>query len=565
MEEPNLLVNLALSIGVAFLGGLIAVRLGQSAILGFIFGGMLIGPNTPGFVGDIAAVEALAEIGIILLLFTIGVQLSLGDLMRQGRVAIFGGTIQVIVLIGLGYLAGTALGWGSLESLFFGAVISNSSSTVLGKILGERGQADSTHGQVALAWSTVQDLSTIALVVILSALATGEDGMFMDLVTSGGLAIVFLVILLPVGSRVLPWFFETVTSPDNREVFILAIAAFALGTAYLSTFFGLSLALGAFVAGVVVSESELWHQILGEVMPLRDIFAALFFVSVGMFVDPEFIIRNLPLVLIAVAMIVLVKGLLVVLISVVFRYPIRVAILIGVTLAQSAEFSFLLASLGADLDAISAETFSLMLAGAVISIIMAPALHHYGNPLAAWIAQKFPESELSRLPGSADSTPELRGHAVICGYGRVGRVVGEALRRRDLPFVVIEQDRAIVQQLREHGIIALYGTADNPVLLERARVSAARILVIALPDALATRQVVEYAHRMNDRIHTIARTHSGKESFELTRRNVDEAVYAELELALELTRFALQCFGVGTLDTQAILQGLRAQDREEQH
>jgi monovalent cation:H+ antiporter-2, CPA2 family len=563
MEEPNLLVTLALAIGVAFLGGLIAVRLGQSAILGFIFGGILIGPYTPGFVGDVVAVEALADIGIILLLFTIGVQLSLRDLLRQGRVAVFGGAIQVIVLIGIGYLVGTAIGWGTVESLFFGAVISNSSSTVLGKILGERGQAGSIHGQVSLAWSTVQDLSTIALVVILSALATGEDGVFLDLFTSTGLAVIFLLVLLPVGSRVLPWFFENVTSPDNREVFILAVAAFALGTAYLSTFFGLSLALGAFVAGVVVSESDLWHQILGEVMPLRDIFAAMFFVSVGMFVDPVFILNNLPLVLIAVAMIVLVKGLLVVLISVLFRYPLRVAILIGITLAQSAEFSFLLASLGADLDAISSETFSLMLAGAVISILLAPALHRYGNPFASWVARQWPESNVSFLPDSEDDTPILRGHAVICGYGRVGAVVGEALRRRDLPFIVIEQDRSIVLQLRREGILALYGTADNKVLLERAGVAEAKILVVGVPDSLVTRQVIEHARRLNERIEIVARTHSQQESIHLSRRGVDEAVYAEMELALELTRFTLHRFGVGTLDTQAILQRLRIRDEDE--
>jgi monovalent cation:H+ antiporter-2, CPA2 family len=563
MEEPTLLANLALSIGVAFLGGWIAVRLGQSAILGFIVGGILIGPNTPGFVGNIAAVEAMADIGIVLLLFTIGVQLSLRDLVRQGNVALFGGSIQVIALIGLGYLVGTALGWGSVESLFFGAVISNSSSTVLGKVLGERGQADSIHGQVSMAWSTVQDLSTIALVVILSALATGEDGIFMNLITAGGLAAIFLILLLPVGSRVLPWFFENVLSPDNREVFILAVAAFALGTAYLSTFFGLSLALGAFVAGVVVSESDLWHQILGEVMPLRDIFAALFFVSVGMFVDPAFIITHLPLVLVAVVMIVLVKGLLVVLISLVFRYSIRVAMLIGITLAQSAEFSFLLASLGADLEAISPETFSLMLAGAVISIVIAPTLHRYGNPLATWIGQKFPESELSRLPASSGTTPELRGHAIICGYGRVGRVVGEALRRRDLPFVVIEQDRTIVERLRKQGLIALYGTGDNPVLLERAGISRAKILVAGVPDAFVTRQIVGHARRFNERIEIVARTHSHQESVYLTRRGVQEAVYAELELGLELTRFTLHRFGVTTLDVQAILQRLRVRDDDD--
>jgi monovalent cation:H+ antiporter-2, CPA2 family len=561
MEETALLVNLALAIGVAFLGGFIALRLGQSPMLGFIFGGMLIGPNTPGFVGDIEAVEALADIGIILLLFAIGIQISMRDLVRAGRIAVLGGSLQVVLTIGIGYLVGLALGWGVVESLFFGAVISNSSSTVLGKVLSDRGQADSTHGQVSLAWSSVQDLSTIALVVILTALAVGEDGILADLITAGALAGIFLILLLPIGSRVLPWFFERVATPENREIFIIAVAAFALGTAYLSTFFGLSLALGAFVAGIVVSESDLWHQILGEVMPLRDIFAALFFVSVGMFVDPGFIIRNLSLVLIVVALIVLVKGLLAFAISVAFRYPLRVAILIGVTLAQSAEFSFLLASLGADLDAISSETFSMMLAGAVISIILTPVLHKYGNPFAAWVSNRVPESDLARLPVLADTMPELRAHAIICGYGRVGRLVGEALKRRDLPFVVIEQDRTIVHNLRSKGIIALYGTADNPVLLERAHVSRARILVIAVPDALASRQIIEYAHQLNERIEIVARTHSSAESIDLRDRGVQQAVYAELELAMEITRAALQRFGIGTLEVQALLQRLRMEDQ----
>jgi monovalent cation:H+ antiporter-2, CPA2 family len=563
MEEPTLLINLAVAVGAAFLGGFIASRLGQSPILGFIFGGLLIGPHTPGFVGDVEAVEALADVGIILLLFAIGVQLSLRDLLRVGPIALIGGSIQVVMTIGAGYLLGIALGWGALEALFFGAVISNSSSTVLSKVLGERGQADSIHGRISLAWSTVQDFSTIVLVVLLSGMATGEEGLVLELLWAVGMALLFLVVLLPFGSRALPWFFERIATPDNREIFIIAIAAFAIGTAYLSTFFGLSIALGAFVAGVIVSESDLWHQILGEIMPLRDIFAALFFVSVGMFVDIRFVLENLLLVVVAVAFIVIVKGLLVAAISVLFRYPIRVAILIGITLAQSAEFSFVLASLGADLDAISGETFSLMLAAAVISIVLAPALHHFGADLADKVSGWFPESNLAHLPSSSDDAPRMRGHAILCGYGRVGHVVGDALARRELPFIVIEQDRAIVQRLRERGIPALYGTADNPFVLERAGVDRARLLVIAIPDALATRQVVGHAQRVNARIHIVARTHSSGESGYLRNRGVDEAVFAELELALELTRFALHRFGVDSREIQASLQRLRVGDDDQ--
>jgi monovalent cation:H+ antiporter-2, CPA2 family len=356
---------------------------------------------------------------------------------------------------------------------------------------------------------------------------------------------------------VLPWFFERVATPANREVFILAVGAFAMGAAYLSTLFGLSLALGAFVAGVVVSESDLWHQILGEVMPLRDIFAALFFVSVGMLVDPGFIVRNLPLVLVALLMIVVVKGLLVTGISLVFRYPFRIAALTGVTLAQSAEFSFLLARLGADLGAIGPEVFNLILAGAAISIVISPSLHHLAQPVVDRIERILPESELSRLPDLEDPAGQMRGHAVICGYGRVGRIVGEAMRRRGLPFIVIEQDREIVRRLRDEGVPTLFGTADNPVLLERAHVERARVLVVAVPDAVSTRRVVEHAQRTNPRIEIVARTHNPDESAFLRNRGVTEAVFGELELALELTRFALHRFGVGTLESQALLQRLR--------
>ncbi|MBI4497112.1 MAG: cation:proton antiporter [Chloroflexi bacterium] len=560
MDNSTLLVNLAFALGAALIGATIAARLGQSVVLGYILAGIAIGPFTPGPVGDIVAVQALADIGIIFLMFAIGVQFSIRDLLRVGKVASVGGTVQVLATIGLGYLVGVALGWRPLEALFFGAVISNSSSTVLSKVLSERGEADAAHGRIGLAWSSVQDLGTVVLVVLLSALATGGDGLLGDLLWALGKAGVFLTVFILLGSRGLPWLFDRLTALRSREIFVLAVAVIALGTAYMATFFGLSLALGAFVAGMVVSESDLSHQILGEVMPLTDIFAGLFFVSVGMLVDPIFVVEHLPLVALTLALIVLGKGLLTAVITALSGYPVRTALLTGVTLAQSAEFSFLLARLGADLDAVTPAVFSLMLAGAAASIVLSPSLHRVALPGVAWVEQRLPPSALATHPAlGKDTTEGPRGHAIICGYGRVGRVIGTALRRRGFTFVVIDQDQRVVRQLREHGIIALFGNAANPVLLEHANLARARVLVVAIPDPIAVRQIVDDARRVNPRLDIVVRTHSEAEAAFLQERGAGEAVMGELELALEMTRHTLHRFGVDARGIQLTITSLRGQ------
>jgi monovalent cation:H+ antiporter-2, CPA2 family len=383
MGHTGLLVTLVFAVGVAVVGAVLAARLGQSVILGYILAGVVIGPYTPGFVGDPTAVKDLADVGIILLMFTIGVHLSVRDLVRAGTVALVGGVAQVLVTVGVGYAVGLALGWPSAQALFFGAVIAISSSAVLSKIIEEHGDGDSEHGRIALAWSTVQDLATIALVVVLSAVAGTGSNLLTDLLMGTGKALLFLAILIPLGLIVLPRLFERVAALQSREVFVLLVAAVALGIAYASSFFGVSLALGAFVAGIVVGESDLSHQILGAILPLRDIFAALFFVSVGMLVDPAFVARHWPLVLLTVALIVLLKGALVAGLVALFRYPARTALFAGVLMAQAGEFSFLLARLGADLHAVSSALFSLMLAGAVVSIVLAPTLYRAAAPLTA--------------------------------------------------------------------------------------------------------------------------------------------------------------------------------------
>lgn len=558
MNATTLLLNLAFALVVALVGATVAVHLRQSVIVGYILAGLVMSPYTPGFSGNPEAVDALADIGIILLMFTIGMRLSLRDLQRVGRVAILGGSIQVLLLIGIGYLIGRAVGWTVYEALFFGAVVSNSSSTVLGKILNERGEAGATHTRIALAWSTVQDLSTIVLVVVLSAVVTQGSGN--GIAVALGLATLkaglFLGLVLGVGSRVLPWLFGHLAALRNREIFIMGVAAFALGMAYASTLFGVSLAIGAFIAGVVISESDLSHEILGSVMPLRDVFVGLFFVSVGMLVDLPFVVRYLPLLLLVLAVIVLVKGPLSTLIAMAFRVPPRTALLAGVALAQSAEFSFLMARVGANLGALSPEVFSLLLAGSVGSIILSPSLHTLAAPAARILDARISSARRDKNPPETEAVT-LRGHAVICGYGRVGRLIGAALRRRGFAFTVIEQDPDIVQGLRAEGIFALYGNADNPILLDRMGLARARVLVVAIPDALAARRVVEYAQQVNPPLDIVARVHGASEYEFMLSRKVSAAVIGERELALEMTRHTLRRFGVSAMESLAIVQHLR--------
>ncbi|MGI5835260.1 MAG: cation:proton antiporter [Chloroflexota bacterium] len=559
MDNSTLLVNLVFGLAAASVGAFLAVRLGQSVTLGYILAGIAIGPFSPGFVGDIEAVQGLADIGIIFLMFSIGVQLSFRELMRVGKVAIVGANLQVLATILVGYLVGIALGFGPLEALIFGAVISNSSSTVLTKILSDRGELGSLHSHISLGWSSIQDLGTVVLVVVFTALAEGTSGLWTDLLWVAGRALLFIIILVPVGLIALPWLFDLIASFRNRELFILTVATVALSAAYLATFFGLSIALGAFVAGVTVGESDLSLQILGEMMPLRDVFAGLFFVSVGMLVNPVFVAQNFALVLLTIGLIVLGKGAISVFIAIIFGYPAHTALLVGVALAQCAEFSFLLARVGSDLGAVTPAVFNLMMAGVAGSMVLSPLLHQISSPLARWLDThrilSAPEIDPRFIQRQREAM--MREHAVVCGYGRVGRIVVGALHQQGLPLIVIDQDQKAVKELREHRIAALLGNAANPVLLENAALERARVLVIATPDALTARQITDYARVANPNLDIVVRTHSWEERDFLLRRGIGEVVMGELELALEMTLHTLRRFGVSAIEAQTIVQWWR--------
>jgi CPA2 family monovalent cation:H+ antiporter-2 len=543
----GLFIELLIALAAALAGGALASLLRQPAILGFLVIGLLLSPFTPGLVVSRASIDALAEIGVIFLMFAVGVQLSLPELVRTGRVAITGGIVQVLLMIGVGVAAGVALGWGLVESLVFGAVLSNSSSTALSRVLLERGELDSPHGKLGLAWSSVQDISTVVLVAVFTALSptAAPGGQWLELVKSA----LFLTVVSPAALWVLPRVFERIALARSRELFTLAVATVALGMAWTAAQLGVSLALGAFVAGVVVGESPKAHRILGDAIPLRDIFSGMFFVSIGMSIDPAFVAAHWPMVVVAAVLTVFVKGTVTTVVALLVGCSRRVAVMVGAGLAQSAEFSFLLAQTGKQLGLIGPELFGTVLAGAAVSILLAPAVPTVG--LAA----------LERLGGGRpkqhDDPAHGDGHTIVCGYGRVGRIVVGLLQRTGAKVVVIEEEPAIARALRHSGIAVVEGDAAQAPALDRAGIGSASVLVICVPERMAVRQIVDYAQSCNKQLTVLARAHHEAERRHLYALGAKEVVMGELALAIELGRRSAEALGLDATLVEAELEVLR--------
>jgi monovalent cation:H+ antiporter-2, CPA2 family len=549
------LLTLAVAFAAAFVGGAIAVRLKQSPIVGYLLAGLIIGPFTPGFNADTGTTQRVADVGVILLLFGVGVHFSLRELARLRVVAGVGGVAQIALMIGVAMLTGAALGWSPLASFFLGSAAAISSSAVLAKLLEERGEEGSAHGTVALSWMVVQDLATVVLVVLLTGFSSDNGNLGTSIATAIGKAVLFVGVLLIVGAKVLPWGLDRVTAFNSRELFLVAIAGLSLGTAYLAEEVGISLALGAFLAGLVLSESDLSHHILGEIGPIRDVFAVLFFVSVGMLVNPTMIARSLPTFGIILGLIVLAKGLLSSGLIALLRYPVGTALLAGAGIAQAGEFSFLLARLGRDANVLSAERFTLILGACVASIVLSPLLfggveRATSRLEARWIHRP----EYSPEPGAS---PLYRDHIVICGYGRVGGTVARVLHRWGIPVVVVEEARDTVRRLREQDRAVVFGNAANPFVLGAAGIQRARGVVIALPDALDARRVLSEVRGKRPDVDIIIRAHSDAEQAYLMGHGATEVVVAEEELALEMVHHTLHRAGADDAAIDAMLFAVR--------
>lgn len=563
----TLITTIAASLGLALILGFIAARLKLPALVGYLIAGIILGPATPGFVADIGLSLQLAEIGVMLLMFGVGLHFSLDDLWAVRRIAVPGAIVQIAVATALGMAATTFWGWSLGAGIVFGLALSVASTVVLLKALENRGVLESVNGRIAVGWLVVEDLVMVLVLVLLPPLSgwlvgaangtterAGDSNLLTTLALTLGKVSVFVALMLVVGRRVFPWVLWQVARTGSRELFTLCVVAVAVGIAYGSAeLFGVSFALGAFFAGMAMRESDLSHRAAQESLPLRDAFSVLFFVSVGMLFDPEVLIRQPLQVLAVVAIIVFGKSLAAFLLVLAFRYPLNTALTVSASLAQIGEFSFILAALGVSLGLLPMEGQSLILAGALISIALNPLLFHAVEPAQAWIRARSKlarvlersDDPLAELPTTVDLN-RLTGHVVLVGYGRVGRRIVEALTERGVPLVVAEQNRELVEKLRERGVAAVSGDASDPTVLIQAHIARARMLVIATPDTFSVRRMIEIARTLNPGVETVVRTHSEEEAALLQRENAGKVFMGEHELALGMTRHVLDRVAGGT-------------------
>jgi len=554
-ENLPLITTIAAALGFGLIFGMIAVRFKLPALVGYLAAGVLIGPATPGFVADVALAQQLAEIGVMLLMFGVGLHFSLKDLMEVRRIALPGAVLQIAVATAMGMGVASLWGWSLGAGLVFGLALSVASTVVLLRALEERGELDSFNGRIAVGWLVVEDLVTVLMLVMLPALAgplggkaSGDGGsLWFTLAMTLGQVAAFIVFMLVVGRKLFPWFLWRVARTGSRELFTLAVIAAAVGIAFGSSeLFGVSFALGAFFAGMVLRESELSHRAAEESLPLRDAFSVLFFVSVGMLFDPMVLVEHPWQVLATVAIILAGKSLAAFVLVVALRYPVNTAITVSASLAQIGEFSFILAALGLKLGLLPELGQNLILAGAIISIAVNPLLFKAAGPVQRMLRNR---SKLARaLERSTDPLAELpttvarkhlSGQVVLVGYGRVGRAIAEALDEQGISYVVAEQNREVVEKLRHAGQPAVAGNAAEPAVLIQAHIAHAAMLVIATPDTFHVRAMIETARALNPAIRCVVRTHNMEEAALLRSENAGEVFVGEQELAGSMTRHVL--------------------------
>ncbi len=546
--------DIALILVAALVGGVVAQRLGLPLILGYILAGVLVGPNTGGpTVGDIHQIELLAEIGVALLLFTIGLHFSLDELAPVRRVALIGTAVQMALTVAFGYALGRLLGFGWQESVWFGALLSLSSTAVVLKTLSEQGVMGTLSSRVIIGMLIVQDLAVVPLIILLPELRNIGEGLS-DLGVAALQAAVFVAVMLVFGRRVLPWLMSRIASWNSRELFLISVVATGLGVGYATYLVGLSFAFGAFVAGIVLSQSDYSHQALADVEPLRDVFTMLFFVSVGMLLDPAFLIENAGVVALVVLLVFAVKGLLFAGVVRAFGYGNIVPFAVGLGLFQVGEFSFVIARVGLNAEAISQRSYSIMLTTAVITMALTPFTTRLAPFLYGRWREKFPR-ELLRTFNLPDTG--LQDHVVIAGYGRVGAFVARLLGRLEQPFVVVDSNPGRADGARDAGYPTVFGDAGAEPVLDAAGVRRARLVIVTVSDRVGARLSVERARSINPNAHVVARATTVEQLDELGRLGVYEAVHPEAEAGLELARQALYHLGVGVEDIQRLADEVR--------
>lgn len=547
----SLISTLAAAFSVAIALGYLAERMKMPALVGYLMAGIVIGPATPGFVADLDLAAQLSEIGVMLLMFGVGLHFSLDDLLAVKRIAIPGAIAQMTAATALGMLAAWVWGWPPAAAMVFGLSLSCASTVVLLKALEARNILESANGQIAVGWLVVEDLATVLILVLLPPLAGALEApsggeapaLWMTLGQTLLQVFAFIALMLVVGRRVLPWLLWLISQTGSRELFTLAVIAAAIGIAYgAAHWFSVSFALGAFFAGMVMRESKFSHRAAEESLPLRDAFSVLFFVSVGMLFEPSILVEQPVHLLVVLAIVVFGKALAALAIVLLFGYPFNTALIVSASLAQIGEFSFILGGLGVSLGLMPAQGMSLVLAGALFSIAINPVVFALVQPLREFLVGRSALARLlDRKSGPFAELPMtterkyLEGQVVLVGYGRVGRRIIAGLRARGIPCVVAEQNRDRVRLLRDEGVAAVEGDAADPAVLIQAHIAHAAMLVIAVPDVFDIHPMIATARALNPAIEIVVRAHDEQQSEWFRREQVGTVFFGEEALADSMT------------------------------
>lgn len=551
----------------ALIGGLVARALRLPVLIGYLLAGLAVGPHTPGFNADEQTVRTVADLGVVLLMFAVGVQFSLEELNHVRKVALVGGGVQIGGTILLGVLLGLAFGWGAYAGLFLGCALALSSTAVMLKTLEERGELGTTHGGVMLGILVVQDLSLVLMIVLLPALASfGTQGA--SALASVGVALLkalaFLAATVLLATRGAPALLDRVTRTGSRELFLMTVICLCLVAGYAADLLGLGIALGAFLAGVVVSESGYAHEVFTQIRPLRDVFASLFFVSVGMLLDLPFVAANWPVVAAVVLTILIGKSLVTMVPLHLMGWQGRTVVLTGLGLAQIGEFSFVLATLGAARGLVGQEVASVILSSALISILLTPFV--YGNagrvyqaamgvPLLAGLLSQPTTPDSAELTGDLPSSDKSR--VIVLGAGRVGRYVSDALRAKNVAHVVVDYDGSAAARLRENGARVVFGDATSEAVLEQAAPRSAALAIIALPEAATTEMALRLLKQMAPNLPVVVRVHRGVDIPRMRTAGADAVIHAEFEAGTEMIRQGLDRLGVPDAEVDGYIESVR--------
>lgn len=578
-NDTALLYNLAAAFAVAFAFGFLASRLKLPPLAGYLLAGVALGPFSPGLVGNAALAGQLAEIGVVLLMFGVGLHFSPGDLMRVRRIALPGAVLQMLIATMLGVGLALSWDWTLPAAIVFGISLSVASTVVVLRVLEARGLLDSNDGRIAVGWLVVEDLVVVLVLVLLPAILStaGATGAAANAPTGNLPAVIaltllkvaaFIVLMGVVGRRAVPWLLTHVARSGSRELFTLAVLAVSLGVAVgAASLFGVSFALGAFVAGVVISESDLSYRAGADALPMQDAFAVLFFVSVGMLIDPYVFLTSPGRVAATVGVILLGNALVSSILMMLLRHPLGASLRLGAGLGQIGEFSFILAGLGVSIGVLPAAGRSLILAAAFATIVLNPLVFYGMGRLADWL-ERYPRlvdrlerQKAPRMVATDLHVAQVSGHAILVGYGRVGRTVGDALSRVGMPFIAIEQDRRTVEAMRTLDVATIYGDATRPGMLDLANPSIAKLLIIASPDPYHARHVIELARAKNPTIDIIVRTHSDAEQELFESLGVSKALMGERELAYGMAHHSLRSLGYDEDRADFVVAGLRGGNR----